>query len=64
MYTVLVPKHDFKHCSRIMKLNSNILLGLNVIVAMVKMEITTHSVHCTGNIGSLQIMQYKNELQK
>ena len=47
-----------------MILKSNILLEMNAILAMVEMEITTDSIHCTGNIGWLQTMQQNNEFQR
>ena len=46
-----------------MNFTSNILLGINVILAMVKMEITTNSKHSTVNIKWRQKMQYNNEFQ-
>ena len=44
--------YNFKHCSRIMNLKSKILLGMNVIFAMVMMEPTTENVRCAGNMTS------------
>ena len=47
--------HNFKHCSWILKLKSNILLGMKVFLVMVMMELTTEDVHCTGEITRLQV---------
>ena len=47
-----------------MNLKSNILLGMNVIVAMIKMKITTDSIHCTVTQTDLRqcsrIMNFKS----
>ena len=49
-----------------MNLKSNILLGMNVILAMIKMKITTDSIHCTVTQTDLRqcsrIMNFKSNI--